>query len=617
MTEKTKTGEIKRIVRLSWQTLKLFGVGFLLKEVIRYLRFGPLPVYNSDKYELFRETFLTNYTSEQIATMVEGFAHKPLISIITPVYNIDPKYLDLCIKSVLSQHYQNWELCLYDDCSTKEETRNCLREWIGVDHRIKVKLGNKNLHISLASNEAIGMSSGEYIALLDHDDELTPISLLEVVNEINKNPQTAVIYSDEDLIDEKSNYTSPHFKSDFNKALLLSHNYITHFLVVKRNVGEAIGWFRKGYEGSQDHDLLLRLIEKTSAIAHIPKILYHWRQTETSTAMNYTEKSYADDAAKKALADYAERNHIEAQILNGPGSGAYYFKRKIVTDKQVSIIIPFNDQVKLLKDCVESLIAKTNYPNLEILLVSNNSKERRTFRFLRRIEKIDSRIKVLEHNVPFNFSVINNWAVKQSRGEYILLLNNDMKVISTGWLEAMLEHIQQDNVGIVGAKLLYADNTVQHAGVIIGISGIAGHSHRFSPDTSNGYYYRPTVIQNLSAVTGACLLTKRELWDRVGGLEEEKFKVAFNDIDYCLKIRELGYDVVYTPYAKLYHYESKSRGPEDTPEKKERFRLESLNLIEKWHTNTLPDPYYNINLTHIYEDFSLDTINKEPPHQML
>jgi GT2 family glycosyltransferase len=266
--------------------------------------------------------------------------------------------------------------------------------------------------------------------------------------------------------------------------------------------------------------------------------------------------------------------------------------------------------VKLLKDCVESLIAKTNYPNLEILLVSNNSTERRTFRFLRRIEKIDSRIKVLEHNVPFNFSVINNWAVKQSQGEYILLLNNDMKVISNGWLEAMLEHIQQDNVGIVGAKLLYADNTVQHAGVIIGISGIAGHSHRFSPDTSNGYYYRPTVIQNLSAVTGACLLTKRELWDRVGGLEEEKFKVAFNDIDYCLKIRELGYDIVYTPYAKLYHYESKSRGPEDTPEKKERFRLESLNLIEKWHTNTLPDPYYNINLTHIYEDFSLDTMNK-------
>jgi GT2 family glycosyltransferase len=321
--------------------------------------------------------------------------------------------------------------------------------------------------------------------------------------------------------------------------------------------------------------------------------------------LNYNEKSYADRAARRALSDYAQRNGIEAELLDGPGLGVYRFKHKLITNEKVSIIIPFKDQPAYLKKCVQSILAKTAYPNIEVLLVSNNSTQKKTFKCIEQLKQHDSRIKVLEYNVPFNFSGINNWAVQQSSGEYILLLNNDVEAISEQWLEAMLEHIQQNRVGVVGAKLLYPDKTIQHAGVIIGIRGIAGHSHRFCPDTGIGYYYRPVVIQDLSAVTGACLLTRRSLWDKVGGLNEKNLKIAFNDIDYCLKIRKLGYDVVYTPYAKLLHYESKSRGLEDTPEKRKRFQEESKYLKQTWQTHQIPDPFYNVNLSLSVENFKL------------
>jgi O-antigen biosynthesis protein len=601
--------EIKRLIRLSILTYKLFGNKFLLKEIKRYIQHGPMPLVNVQQIGSDNINYQKFYSREKTKSMLEGFTFTPKISVITPVYNVLPKYLNACIKSVIAQHYQNWELCLYDDGSSNKKTIACLKTWQERDPRIKIQFGNVNKHISLASNEAIKMSSGDYIGLLDHDDELSPIALLEVINSINQNPTVDFIYTDEDFISQNGKYFNPHFKTDFNKALLLTHNYITHFAVIKKELGESICWFREGYEGAQDHDLFLRIIDKTNNIVHIPKVLYHWRQSETSTSLNYSGKSYADIAARKALTDYSQRNGFKAEIIDGPGLGVYRLKREIVTSEKVSIIIPFKDQVDLLKDCISSILEKTRYENFEILLISNNSTEEITFEYLELVKKTDSRIKVLEYNKPFNFSAINNWAVEQTDGEFILLLNNDIKIINEGWLEAMIEHIQLENVGIVGAKLLYSDNTVQHAGVIIGILGVAGHSHRFFEDTSIGYFYRPVVIQNLSAVTGACLLTKRKVWHETGGLDEINFKIAFNDIDYCLKVRSLGYDVVYTPYSRLYHYESKSRGPEDTIEKQKRFTCECKMMIEKWGTNRVPDPYYNVNLTLNSENFSLKVNN--------
>lgn len=608
MNKKTITDEIKRLIHLSYQTYKLFGIRHLIKEVIRYLIHGALPVYNSDYNDLNHIDYITTYSTNQIEEILENFQAKPLISIITPVYNVHPAYLDQCIQSVISQHYANWELCLYDDCSIKEETIRCLEKWSNFDKRIKLKRGTENLHISLASNEAIKMSSGQYIGFLDHDDELLPITLLEVVKTINKNPAVGLIYSDEDFISPNGDFFNPHFKSDFNKGLILSHNYITHFMVVEKNLGNRAGWFREGYEGSQDYDLILRLMDMNQQIVHIPKILYHWRQSHESTSLNYEGKSYADQATRKALSDYAQRNGFKAEILNGPGKGVYRLKRELTTKGKVSIIIPFKDQISYLKDCINSLLEKTTYQNFELILISNNSKEKQTFDYLDSLKNKDNRIKIYEYNVPFNFSGINNWAVEKANGEFILLLNNDIKIINEDWLEAMLEHIQQDNVGIVGAKLLYPDKTIQHAGVIIGILGVAGHAHKFFHDSSTGYFYRTSVIQNLSAVTGACLLTKKELWNKVGGLDETNLKIAFNDIDYCLKVKSLGYDIIYTPYAKLYHYESKSRGPENTPEKQQRFVYECQYMVKKWGTDHIPDPFYNINLTLNTENFGIRDI---------
>lgn len=604
MIEKTLKKEIKRLIRLSYQTYRLFGIWFLLKEIIRYIIHGPILIDTNQQNEN-NLSYTVEYSEKQITAILNELTIKPLISVITPVFNICPKYLNSCIESVISQHYKNWELCLYDDCSTNEETMVCLKKWAKKDKRIKVQFGEKNKHISLASNEAIKMSTGKYVSFLDHDDELLPISLLEVVIAINEAPDVGCFYSDEDNISQNGEYFNPHFKSDFNRTLLLAHNYITHFVTIKRELGDALGWFRKGYEGSQDHDLLLRLIDVTNNIVHIPKILYHWRQSESSTSHNYLEKSYASDATRRALSDYAIRNGFNAEILDGPGYGVYRFKQEVTTTKMVSIIIPFKDQVDLLKDCIKSVLNKTTYHNFELLLISNNSEKAETYEFLEFIKNKDNRIRVLEHNIPFNFSEINNWAVEQANGEFILLLNNDMKVINGDWLEAMLEHAQQDNVGAVGAKLLYTDNTVQHAGVIIGIQGVAGHSHKYFNDKSVGYFYRAAVAQNISAVTGACLLTKKEIWKKVGGLDEKNLRVAFNDIDFCLKIRKAGYEIIYTPYARLYHYESKSRGAEDTPEKQERFINECKTMIERWDTNKIPDPFYNVNLTLYSEDFSL------------
>lgn len=531
----------------------------------------------------------------------------PLISVVTPVFNTRPNYLSACIQSVVGQLYGKWELCLYDDSSTDKETLAELKKWVNSDPRIRVEYGTDNLHISGATNAAIRMASGDFIALLDHDDELAPEALLAVAEVIDQQPEVDFIYSDEDKIDALGRRCDPHFKPDFNQDLFLSTNYICHLAVIRKSLGDRVGWFRKGFEGSQDYDLFLRITDYNPNIHHIPEVLYHWRKVPGSTAAVYSHKGYADDSAWQALVDYVGRNQIEGRVERGLFPGAFRIVRDITEKKLVSIIIPFKDQVQLLANCIDSLFATIQYQPFELLLVNNMSSESQTIEYLRKLKARHPSVTILDYNFPFNYSAINNWAVQQAKGQYVLFLNNDTKAMGKGWLSAMVEHIQRDNVGAVGARLLYPDMTVQHAGVILNLKGLAGHAHRHLPDDMSGYFLRSVAIQNFSACTAACLLVKKAIFEKVNGFDEIHLPIAFNDIDLCLKIRSLDKLIVYTPYARLIHFESKSRGSDQTSERVRQFQAEIDFFKKKWKSVLdKGDPYYNPNLDLQSEWFSLD-----------
>lgn len=541
-------------------------------------------------------------TLPEIIKKTQEFKNKPLISIITPVYNCPKVYLEAAIESVKSQSYQNWELCLYDDCSTSQETIDYLKSIQGSNPKIKIGFGKTNLHISEASNKAFDLSTGSFIALMDHDDTLHPNALFEVVKFINNNQNIDFIYSDEDKLTIEGYQTEPYFKSDFNPDLFLSNNYLNHFSVIRRTVFEQAGKFRKGFEGSQDYDLFLRIFSLTKNFGHIPKVLYHWRKIPGSTAETYSAKSYPELASQKALKDYLQREKIEGDVEKGLFPGSFRIKRKISGKSKVSIIIPFKDEVELLKKCLASISRTVNYQNLEIILVDNNSKKQSTLNYL---NQINGNYTLLKYPDEFNYSSINNFAVEKAKGDVVLFLNNDIEAIEKGWFEAMVEHIERDEIGAVGAKLSYPDFTLQHAGVILGINGVASHGHKHLPSNTPGYFMRANAIQNLSACTAACLMVKKEAFKKAGGFDEKNLKIAFNDIDLCLKIREQGNLISYTPFAHLIHHESKSRGFEDTPQKIERFRSEVNFMRLKWGEKLFFDPYYNINLTLKKEDFSI------------
>jgi len=530
--------------------------------------------------------------------------HNPLISIVVPVYNVKPKWLKKMIASVESQSYTNWELCLCDDKSTKQKTIDCLKKFEKQDN-IQVVWSKVNQNISLATNMAIDIAKGEFIGFLDHDDELHPDALYEVALKINEEPDLKVVYTDEDKITLEGNYIDPYHKSEFCLDTLRSNNFMSHFTVVQKKLGDKVGWLRKGYEGAQDHDLMLRLSEQTNSIYHIPKVLYHWRKIEGSTAMSHDQKGYAQKAGKKSISSHLERMGINASVKKGIWAGAYKVKYEFDKTKSLTIIIPFKDDVQMLKDCIRSLLAKTTYKNYNILLVSNNSQEEKTFKYLEEICTAHKHINYLEYNVPFNFSKINNWAVEQTSSEYILFLNNDITAINKGWLSEMAQHIQREEIGATGAKLLYPDGTIQHAGVVLGIGGVAGHAFKGLPGHAS-HYFMDNLIRGASACTAACLLVKREAFEKVNGFDQENLKVAFNDIDLCLKIREAGFNIIYTPYANLYHYESKSRGYEDTVEKIKRFKTEYYFMKDKWGEKLSRDPYYNPNFTNKYQQYQLD-----------
>lgn len=541
--------------------------------------------------------------TQEIAT----FHYQPKISIAMPVYNVEEKWLRLCIDSILNQVYTNWELCMADDASTDPNVKKILTEYQQLDERIRVVFREQNGHISEATNSALAIATGEFVALLDNDDELAINAFYEVVKVLNENPELDLIYSDEDKIDMDGNRSDPAFKPDWSPDLLLGTNYISHLGVYRRSILEEIGGFRKGYEGSQDYDLVLRFTEKTTKerIKHIPKVLYYWRMLLTSTAVDQGSKGYAFEAGLRAVQDALVRRGINGHATHGAANGLYDVYYDIESEKLVSIIIPTKNGYKDVQRCVSSIIEKTTYQNYEIIMADNGSTDPKMHELYAEFEQqLPGRFFVESIDIPFNFSTINNRAAKKAHGEYLLFLNNDTEVITENWLTLMVSFAQQERIGCVGAKLLYPNNTVQHAGVILGLGGVAGHGHYGYPHGDLGYFGRLAINVNYSAVTAACLLMKKADFDAVGGFEEA-FTVAFNDVDLCLKVQALGRDNVWLHEAELYHFESQTRGYDDKGKKKKRFEQEKVMMEEKWGPLIENDPFYNPNLTRDIPNFSL------------
>lgn len=549
-------------------------------------------------------------TPERLAAMraeAEALPCKPLISVVMPVYNTPENLLREAIESVRAQAYPHWEFCIADDASTAPHIRRILNEYARADRRIKVVFREENGHISRASNSALELASGEWIALLDHDDVLRPHALLEVAKTINRHPGAELIYSDEDKIDEAGQRFDAFFKPDFSLEMFRSQNYLNHLTVHRAANVRAVGGWRTGFEGSQDYDLNLRIIERVEPrhIRHIPKILYHWRAVSGSTAAGTSEKSYAWEAGRRALEAHVERVGLAASVEEVAGTPFYRLRLSVpAPEPLVSLIVPTRDGLKFLRGCIESIREKTTNTNYEIIVVDNGSTDPETLKYLRTISRRRN-TRVLRYDAPFNFSAINNFAVGKAKGSVIGLINNDIEVISPEWLTEMTSWALQPGVGCVGAKLLYADGKIQHGGIVLGVQGVANHSHKHFDRCTPGYFGRMKVIHNVSAVTAACLLVRREIYDEVGGLNETDLKVAFNDVDFCLKVREAGYRNVWTPYAELYHLESVSRGAEDDPVKIARFRSEIAYMQRNWGTALVTDPFYSPSLTIEREDFSL------------
>ncbi|HTA64190.1 MAG TPA: glycosyltransferase [Xanthomonadaceae bacterium] len=540
--------------------------------------------------------------ARQAATVRSGrWSYRPLISILLPTYNTDEQWLRRCVESVFAQSYPHWELCVADDASPKAHVMNVLNEYAAKDQRVRVERRGRNGHISANSNTALRMAEGEYIALLDHDDELHPLALHEVVAALQQHPQWKLIYSDEDKIDEQGRRSDPYMKPNWNYDLFLSQNCISHLGVYQRQLVLDVGGFREGFEGSQDWDLALRCIEKLKAeeIGHIPRVLYHWRAIPGSTAGGVGEKNYARAAGMRAVTEHLARIGADASVREHGDArlkGHLHVNYRLpVVQPTVSLIIPTRDGLHLLKRCIDSILALTDYDNYEIVIVDNQSSQSETLDYLRTVVA-DPRVRVLAYDRPFNYSALNNHAVRQTSSELVGLVNNDIEVISPGWLREMAGHAMRPEIGAVGAMLYYPNDTIQHAGVVLGLGGVAGHVHGSHPRGYVGQMGRAQLTQNLSAVTAACLLVRRSVFDEAGGLDES-LSVAFNDVDFCLRIRRLGYRNLWTPLAELYHHESATRGYEDSPKKKARFAGEVERMQMTWGDELITDPAYNPNLT--------------------
>ena len=529
-----------------------------------------------------------------------------VFSIAVPVFRTPAKFLCEMIESVRSQSFPFWELCLANADPEDREVAEILERYCREDRRIRVKNLKENKGISENTNAALAMARGEFVGLLDHDDLLAPDALYEMAARLEKDGGIDVFYTDEDKVTtDLSEHFQPHLKPDFNLDLLRSNNYICHFFVVRREIAERIGGFRPEFNGAQDYDFIFRCTEEAEKIVHIPRILYHWRVHSASTADNPASKMYAYEAGKRAIEGNLERSGVRGVVSLRQDYGFYDVHYPVEGEPLVSILIPNKDQKETLMHCIRSVLETSTWKNLEILIIENNSEREETFACYRELEK-DPRIRILTYpGKTFNYSAINNFGVQQAKGEYLLFLNNDIEVITPDWIEQMLGNCQRPEVGIVGAKLYYPDNTIQHAGIIIGIGGIAGHAFLGLARAKSGYLHKASLQMDYSAVTAACMMMKAEAFRKAGGFEE-KLTVAFNDVDLCLRTVEQGWLVVYDPHVEMYHYESKSRGAEDSEEKLRRFQQEIEFMRTRWIRLLKDgDPNYNPNLTLSKWNYSL------------
>ena len=564
-----------------------------------------LPDRNGYSDWVSRYDSMNEDTRLSIRQHITKMPHTPLFSILMPTYNTEPEWLIEAIESVRKQLYPHWELCIADDASEDKNIRPILEGYLNEDPRIKVLFREKNGHISAASNDALTLATGEWVALLDHDDLLPEHALFWIADAINQHPHLRLIYSDEDKVDDKGRRFQPYFKCDWNVDLFYSHNLITHLGVYRADLVHKVGGFREGFEGAQDYDLALRIVEHIEhhQIHHIPRVLYHWRVHNKSTAQSLGAKPYALPAGEKAINEHLKRQGAKAKAeLVAHGYRVSYALPD--SPPKVSLIVPTRNELPLIRQCVDSILKKTLYPNYELLIVDNGSDDPETLRYFESLTQ-DTRIRVLRDDRPFNFSALNNAAVKKAHGTVVGLVNNDISVISPEWLTEMVSLAIQPKVGAVGARLWYTNDTLQHGGVILGIGGVAGHSHKSFPKGHSGYFSRMSLISGFSAITAACLIIKKSLYEDLGGFNETDLAIAFNDIDFCLRVREAGYRNIWTPYADLYHQESASRGLEDVPEKQARFANEVQYMKQRWKDSLLEDPAYSPNLTLDHEDFSL------------
>lgn len=550
-------------------------------------------------------------SAEAQAAERAGWAWQPRFSIVTPTYNTPPELLQACIDSVRAQHYPHWELCLADDASPDPRVRVLLQAAAAAEPRIRLVLRERNGHIVEASNSALARAGGDFVVLLDHDDTLAPQALQSVARALQARPQAQIVYSDEDKLDPQGQRCEPHFKPDFNPDLLYAQNYVSHLGVYRRSLVEAVGGFRPGFEGSQDHDLLLRCVARLQDprdVLHVPEVLYHWRQVPGSTALRHDAKDYACEAGRRAVQAHHDALHPGVQVsIVGPGLYRSLWPLPAELPR-VSLIVPTRDGLDVLRTCIESLVERTAYPNYEILVVDNGSVEPDTLAYLAALpQRLGERVRVLHDPQPFNYAALNNAAVAQARGSLIGLINNDVEVIGSDWLDEMVRHALRPEIGCVGAKLYYPDDTVQHAGVILGIGGVADHAHKNFPRAASGYFGRLRVAHNVSAVTAAVLLVRRAVYEQVGGLDAEHLAVAFNDVDFCLKVMQAGYRNLWTPQAELYHHESKTRGADTAPDKRARLEREARFMLDRWGPLLRRDPFYNPNLSLSRRDFSLAT----------
>ena len=570
---------------------------------------GPGDEAGLSDYEqwLKRNEALNESDRRAIAAHIASMQDRPLISVVMPTYNTPVRYLDAAIESVRGQLYPYWELCIADDASSAAETKAALERWKSADRRIKVAFRAENGHICAASNTALELATGGFIALMDHDDLLTENALYEVAAEISRHPDAKLIFSDEDKVDDQGTRFDPYFKPDWNPDLFLGQNFISHLSVYSADAVRSAGGFRKGFEGSQDWDLALRVVESIpeSSIRHIPKVLYHWRAIPGSTALVLSEKSYTVEAARRALQEHLDRVKIKAELIAVEG-GHWRVRHTLPQEKPlVSLIIPTKNAVGILRQAIDSILAKTSYSPYEIIIVDNNSDDPETLAYFQEVSRANpGKVRVLPHPGPFNYSAINNHAVAESKGTLLGFLNNDVEVISPDWLDEMVSQALRPGIGAVGAMLYYPLNTIQHAGVVLGLGGVAGHPFKQFPRGNEGQMNRLRLVQNYSAVTAACLVVVKERFTKVGGFDEKNLPIAFNDVDLCCKLLKSGLRNLWTPYAEFYHHESATRGAENTPEKQNRFKSEIEYMLATWGDLLGNDPAYNPNLTLVGEDFT-------------